>query len=97
MNRLSAAIRLLSPTCREAAARLSLAMDRDLSRAERIGLVLHLAICTSCRRFGRHLDFIRRAIVRASASPAIDDAAPRLSDAARSRIRRAVEGQAGRN
>jgi predicted anti-sigma-YlaC factor YlaD len=55
-------LHLLSPTCREAAALVSQSMDRKLGRLERVGVVLHLAICTSCRRFSRSVHVLRQAL-----------------------------------
>jgi hypothetical protein len=41
-------------TCRESARLLSEDLDRPLSRAERMALRLHLALCRKCRRFARN-------------------------------------------
>jgi predicted anti-sigma-YlaC factor YlaD len=45
--------------CRSASATLSAAQERDLATREKIALNLHLAICRSCRNFGRQVEFLR--------------------------------------
>ena len=49
-------------SCREASRLISQGMDRRLSFAEKIALRLHLGICDACTRFGRQVEFIRRAL-----------------------------------
>lgn len=51
----------LSPSCRAAARLQSAALDRPLSKRERLGLRIHLALCKWCRRYGQHLGFLRQA------------------------------------
>jgi hypothetical protein len=46
------------PNCMEAARRLSLERDGNLSTPALIGLRLHLAICGHCRRYARQLTFL---------------------------------------
>jgi len=78
-------------SCRRATELLSAAMDRPLTRKERMFLRLHLPICTSCRRFRRQLgeirDFIQRLPANALPGSFITE---RLSDAARERLTEAV-------
>jgi predicted anti-sigma-YlaC factor YlaD len=45
--------------CRSATATLSAAQERDLAAREMIELKLHLALCRSCRNFGRQVEFLR--------------------------------------
>jgi predicted anti-sigma-YlaC factor YlaD len=52
------------PNCQETAHLVSEGLDRDLSRLERIGLRLHLALCGNCRRFRRQVGALRRALPR---------------------------------
>ena len=52
------------PTCRETSALLSQQQDRGLGFGERVGLHLHLAVCTACRRLARQLAFMRSALKR---------------------------------
>jgi hypothetical protein len=53
--------RTFSPTCKEAIRLQSDALDRPLSRGERIGLWLHLRLCVWCLRYGRQLKYLRLA------------------------------------
>lgn len=52
------------PTCQETSELLSQRQDRPLRLIERVGLYLHLAVCTGCRQFGRQLAFMRTALRR---------------------------------
>ena len=47
--------------CREASQLMSQAMDRRLGWRERVGLRLHLLLCSGCRAARRQLSFIRSA------------------------------------
>lgn len=49
----------LFPTCAEAARRLSEQQDVPLNGPTRLGLRLHLALCTHCRRYSRQLQLLR--------------------------------------
>lgn len=48
-------------SCKDATELISQGLDRRLSRAERMGLGLHLLICRGCRATERHLAFLRTA------------------------------------
>ncbi|TFG83171.1 MAG: zf-HC2 domain-containing protein, partial [Chromatiales bacterium] len=48
-------------TCREISALVSRAMDTRLPFGERVRVRLHLAICSACRQFSRHMQILRRA------------------------------------
>lgn len=48
------------PSCEESTRLMSAAMERPLSRSERLALRWHLLMCGACRRFDRHLDWLRR-------------------------------------
>ena len=50
--------------CRESTRLLSEAQERELNVKERVALRFHTLICSSCRRFGRHMDIIRKAARR---------------------------------
>jgi Putative zinc-finger len=52
------------PSCRTASELLSQGQDRPLTLPEQLRLRTHLLICKRCRRFSRHLDFLRMAIRR---------------------------------
>ena len=77
-------------SCRQASQLLSQSLDRRLSWQERTGLRLHLMICDVCRRFGRQLLIMRKA-VRFLVSDAEQDQQVRLPDGARERIARMIE------
>lgn len=61
MNRFAQTIRALMPNCRQAIRLQSEALDRPLSRWERLGLRLHLVLCVWCLRYGQQLKFLRTA------------------------------------
>jgi hypothetical protein len=93
MNRFAAAVRLAmrtwSPTCREASRLQSEGLDRPLSWPERIGLRLHLLLCRWCRRYGKHIRFLRRA-VHEHPDELADVTPRRLSPEARERLKRSL-------
>lgn len=76
------ALHALSPTCREAAALISAADTRRLTRSERIGLRLHLLICRAYRDSVRML----RLLVSCVAMMPPEHGAEPLPEAARQRI-----------
>lgn len=47
--------------CRDATLLMSSALDRRLTRGERLGLRLHLLICKGCRNFRQQMTFVRQA------------------------------------
>lgn len=53
------------PTCKDVSKLATQAMDRPLSLREKLVMRLHLAVCQACRRFVRHVRFLRRASCRA--------------------------------
>jgi hypothetical protein len=71
--------------CRDATRLISDGLDRSLSPAERLRLGLHLLLCTPCHRFRRAARWLHDVL---ATPPAAD---VRLPDAARDRIRRALE------
>lgn len=54
----------LSPACREATRLQSEALDHPLGLWKRIGLRIHLVLCTWCRRYGKQIGFLRSAAQR---------------------------------
>ena len=90
MKRLLHNLRLLSPNCRQASALVSRAMDRPLTRFERIGVVIHLGLCMHCRNYRRNLRYLRKAL-RLATGPHALQAGSRLSDSAKARIREAMK------
>jgi len=89
MNWLSRIFRVLSPTCQQAVRLQSEALDRPLPRLQRLGLRIHLVLCSWCARYGKQIQFLRAAAQRREH----EDSAPgsTLSAEARERIKRALE------
>jgi hypothetical protein len=85
--------RAVLPTCREVTRRQSDALDRNLPFFQRVGLRLHLLVCTWCRRYGKQIRFLREAM-----HDHPDDfcaaTSQGLSPEARERMKRALHGQA---
>jgi hypothetical protein len=84
------------PSCRDATRMISDALDRPLPLGRRLWLRLHLLLCTPCRRFSKHMKFLRAALrhylaAERAGRPAVPAA---LSPEARTRIRRALEREA---
>ena len=82
-------LRAISPDCREASRLQSRELDCPLSLSQRCGLRVHLVLCKWCRRYGKQLRFLRRALRE---HPGQVNAAPpeTLSPEARERIRRSL-------
>lgn len=81
-------------SCSDATRRISEALDRPLSWRARLGLRLHLMMCSACRRFARQVNGIerllrgRRGRSETAASP--DEDPQHLSPAAREAIKRSL-------
>ena len=58
--------------CREASELQSLGRDGRLSPKGRVALLLHLAICVHCRRWGRQIGILGRAFRRATERDDLD-------------------------
>ena len=86
-KKIAACVSALSPSCKEAARLQSQAMARPLSFSERLGLGLHLLICSWCRRFSAQVRLLHSTM---SECPEHDHAEPSfgLSAQARERIER---------
>ena len=78
-------------SCRKATNLISLALDRPLTRGERISLRCHLVLCTACRRYRRQLETVRHLVSRYARR--IDETGQSLSAEARARIRRTLEAR----
>ena len=46
-------------TCKETSGLVTQSLDRSLNFRERVGMRLHLMICTNCRRFNQQMHLIR--------------------------------------
>jgi hypothetical protein len=49
-------------SCKESTRLVSQGLDRELAFGERVALRVHLAICVGCRRAGRQMEFLRKAV-----------------------------------
>ena len=49
-------------TCRQTAELISRELDVDLSRRQRMGLRIHMIICSACRRLRRQLGIVDEAV-----------------------------------
>jgi hypothetical protein len=49
-------------SCKESTRLVSQGLDRELAFGERVALRVHLVICLGCRRAGRQMQFLRRAV-----------------------------------
>ena len=80
-------------SCREAIRLISEGMDRPLPIWNRVGLRLHVLICTWCERYRRQLIFIRRAIRQQPDRLLGQEPSAGLSPEARERFKRAIRQQ----
>jgi len=80
----------LSPSCKQAVRLQSAALDGKLSLRERLGLRIHLVLCTWCRRYGKQIRFVQTA-TREHAGE--EQVLPQrtLSDEARERIKQRLQ------
>ncbi|HEV2798943.1 MAG TPA: zf-HC2 domain-containing protein [Pyrinomonadaceae bacterium] len=81
------------PACREVVQLLSRSMESRLSLRERVLLRLHLRACASCERYLQHLRLMRDALRLRATRDAETKSPSTLSNEARERIRRALEGR----
>lgn len=79
-------------TCKEASHLVSQNQDRPLSFNERLGLRVHIWMCTNCRRFERQIGLMRR-LLRQSVQRAETEETATLPAEAHERIRQAMEEQ----
>ena len=97
MSRVNGVWRLLNLPCEGMARLASESLDRDLEPVERIALGSHSLYCRACRRYGRQLHILRRALQRLASridNEPEDDLGlpgPGLPDEVRERIKRALE------
>jgi len=99
--RLSRRLRLLvkkrTLTCKEVTAVISASFEREPSVIKNILPRLHLLVCGACARFLRQLQLLRHALrLRAASAREFFEFEALLSDAARERIRRALDAETRR-
>ena len=80
-------------SCKDVIRLISESMDRSLPIGKRVGVRLHLFLCTFCARYRRQLHLIRDTVQRIVAAEGVPGelSGAALSEEARERIRRAVE------
>ena len=93
-RRLAVCVHAMSLSCSKAAKLQSQAIHRPLSRSERIGLRVHLALCGWCSRYGEEVRFLRTATENHS-EDSHTQADCRLSQEARERIGRRIQTAQG--
>src|SRR5690349_7818481 len=97
LKRLSTALktglRNVMPTCREITRLQSDALDRNLPLFKRTAVRLHLLICSWCRRYGKHIRFLRQAM-HEHPEQLCEATSQGLSPDARERLKRALSGRA---
>ena len=49
-------------SCKETTRLVSQGLDRELAFGERVAVRVHLVICLGCRRAGRQMAFLRKAV-----------------------------------
>lgn len=78
--------------CRRATELASAAMDRPLTRRERVSLRVHLVVCSSCRRATKQFRRMREAARELAEREALHGARPAtLSDDVRARLRSRID------
>jgi len=85
-------LKALNCTCKDAACLISQQDQRKLTRAQRIGLRLHLILCRACRKYLASVRFLKQAMRRCGESEALS-APDGLPSAAKDRIRQRLAGQ----
>ena len=93
MNRLKDCWHLLNMPCEGMSRLASESLDRDLSRAERAALRLHVFYCSACRRYQRHIKLIRCAMQSLASHLETESplAGPCLPDHVRERIKSSLK------
>jgi len=85
----------LSPRCREAARVISRSADERPPLLDRVGVVLHVLICTPCRRYRQSIEFLKRKMKQITdlppLDPTADPAAQAIPPEVRSRLRAVLE------
>src|SRR5690349_10797281 len=84
--------RSVFPSCRQVARLQSDRLDQELGLSQRVGLRFHLLVCSWCRRYGKQLRFLQRAVHEHPDEWAAAQS-PSLSPEARQRIKRALRAE----
>lgn len=78
---------VLTLTCDDSSRLLSDAMDRDLTRFEKLALRMHNLSCKSCKRFTKQLGFLRKS----APSAVIEDQNAGLPSEAKKRLKKTLQ------
>lgn len=87
------AVRRISPSCRDAARLMSQARESELLWGDRVGLRMHLWICRACRSYRRSIEILGALAKASLAEEAMASQGPHLTDDAKARILRSLNGQ----
>ena len=89
---LARALGTIYPSCREAIRLQSTALDHRLPLKRRLGLKFHLLFCKWCRRYGKHIAFLRSALQESEKN---EELCPpqALSADARERIKQRIQSE----
>jgi hypothetical protein len=92
MRKLSNVWKLLNLPCEEISKLVSLSLDSELPRAERLAMSMHLLYCKACRRFRQQVLSIKTAMNQLSTDTSRTglEGVASLSPEARARIQRAL-------
>lgn len=82
-------LRIILPNCGDVSRLQSTALDRQLPFSKRVGMRLHLLVCSWCRRYGRQVRFLREA-VHAHSEPLAGSKRESLPDSARERLKNSL-------
>ena len=78
-------------TCKEASYLASKKLDGKLTRRERLGFWLHIAMCSLCRRYASDVKKVRAAMLKAGKSGhAMLPDSVKLSEQSRERMKQAI-------
>ena len=79
-------------TCKQTSDLISQGLDRHLPFSQRLGVRIHLLMCSTCRQYEKQLRFIRQATGKLSQdAESRGQAAPPLPAKARERIKSALK------
>jgi hypothetical protein len=80
-------------TCKQASHLISEGQERPMTRKERWSLRVHLWMCDNCRRFERHIRFLRKALRLMGKQLESGAQGPDLPPEAKDRIRQVLQDQ----
>lgn len=83
----------ITPRCVEMTRLISRSMDARLPIATRLRMRLHYLICVWCARYLKQIQFIHDHAGELDAGRSDNARLPKLSDAARNRLRQSINGQ----